>query len=360
MNHELHVALDDADFLAVFPLRARARAPHRHRARRQTAGHQRARPGTTSAQQRRRAAAASTSRRVNWFSTYRVHHRVADHFRRGRAFLLGDAAHVHSPVGGQGMNTGIGDAVNLAWKLAAVARTARRRRRCSTPTSPSGSPSPAGWSRRPTAPSPSSRAAGALARCVRTRASFPRLLPRLVALRRRSGAFAVPHALADRDQLPRQPPQRGARRARARRRPAALGARGADGDNFAPLASLDWQVHVYGRADAEPAARRAREAGARTSSRGGRRPPRAGLARDALYLVRPTATSRSPIAAAARPRSRITSTGGPSRYCTRTQRSDRCGQSSAMWDASGCPRLRLPLRPAVATHSSNRYRCPAR
>src|SRR6185295_6532704 len=58
--------------------------------------------------------------RVNWFSTYKVHHRVAEHFRRGRAFLAGDAAHVHSPVGGQGMNTGIGDAVNLAWKLAAV------------------------------------------------------------------------------------------------------------------------------------------------------------------------------------------------------------------------------------------------
>src|SRR6202162_1475355 len=57
---------------------------------------------------------------VNWFSTYRVHHRVADHFRTGRAFLVGDAAHIHSPVGGQGMNTGIGDAVNLAWKLAAV------------------------------------------------------------------------------------------------------------------------------------------------------------------------------------------------------------------------------------------------
>ena len=49
-----------------------------------------------------------------------MHHRVADEFRKGRAFLLGDAAHIHSPVGGQGMNTGIGDAVNLAWKLAAV------------------------------------------------------------------------------------------------------------------------------------------------------------------------------------------------------------------------------------------------
>jgi 2-polyprenyl-6-methoxyphenol hydroxylase-like FAD-dependent oxidoreductase len=57
---------------------------------------------------------------VNWFSTYHVHHRVAEHFRKGRAFLLGDAAHIHSPAGGQGMNTGIGDAVNLGWKLAAV------------------------------------------------------------------------------------------------------------------------------------------------------------------------------------------------------------------------------------------------
>jgi 2-polyprenyl-6-methoxyphenol hydroxylase-like FAD-dependent oxidoreductase len=46
---------------------------------------------------------------MNWFSTYRVHHRVADRFRVGRAFLLGDAGHIHSPVGGQGMNTGIGN-----------------------------------------------------------------------------------------------------------------------------------------------------------------------------------------------------------------------------------------------------------
>src|SRR5262249_31810824 len=61
-----------------------------------------------------------TIAKVNWFSTYHVHHRVTTRFREGRAFLLGDAAHVHSPVGGQGMNTGIGDAVNLAWKLAAV------------------------------------------------------------------------------------------------------------------------------------------------------------------------------------------------------------------------------------------------
>ena len=57
--------------------------------------------------------------RTNWFSTYHVHHRVAERFRNSRAFLLGDAAHIHSPAAGS-MNTGIGDAVNLAWKLKAV------------------------------------------------------------------------------------------------------------------------------------------------------------------------------------------------------------------------------------------------
>ncbi|MNK58903.1 Pentachlorophenol 4-monooxygenase [compost metagenome] len=55
-----------------------------------------------------------------WFSTYNVHHRVAETFRRGNAFLLGDAGHLHSPVGGQGMNTGLMDAANLGWKLGLI------------------------------------------------------------------------------------------------------------------------------------------------------------------------------------------------------------------------------------------------
>ena len=56
----------------------------------------------------------------SWYSSYRVHHRIVDNFRSGNTFLVGDAAHIHSPAGGQGMNTGLGDAVNLGWKLAGV------------------------------------------------------------------------------------------------------------------------------------------------------------------------------------------------------------------------------------------------
>lgn len=60
--------------------------------------------------------------RVNWFSTYKVHTRHVEKFSSGRCFLAGDSAHIHTPAGGQGMNTGIQDAYNLAWKLAFVLR----------------------------------------------------------------------------------------------------------------------------------------------------------------------------------------------------------------------------------------------
>src|SRR5882672_6005620 len=69
---------------------------------------------------RREAGAELSFKECSWFSTYHIHHRCAERFRDRRCFLLGDAAHVHSPAGGQGMNTGLQDAYNLAWKLALV------------------------------------------------------------------------------------------------------------------------------------------------------------------------------------------------------------------------------------------------
>ncbi|MEO6117813.1 MAG: FAD-dependent monooxygenase [Methylotenera sp.] len=58
--------------------------------------------------------------KVNWFSVYKVHSRGVNKFSEGRCFVAGDAAHIHSPAGAQGMNTGIQDAYNLAWKIAFV------------------------------------------------------------------------------------------------------------------------------------------------------------------------------------------------------------------------------------------------
>jgi 2-polyprenyl-6-methoxyphenol hydroxylase-like FAD-dependent oxidoreductase len=120
IDGELHVDLDDADFLAIFPLAGEGRARLVGTVRDER---------TTGADPLRFEDISDRAiqnlklkvERINWFSTYRVHHRVADRFRKGRAFLLGDAAHIHSPAGGQGMNTGIGDAINLAWKLKSVA-----------------------------------------------------------------------------------------------------------------------------------------------------------------------------------------------------------------------------------------------
>ncbi|MEH3145567.1 MAG: FAD-dependent monooxygenase [Methylobacterium frigidaeris] len=57
-----------------------------------------------------------------WLTHFRINERKVSEYRHGRVFLAGDAAHIHSPAGGQGMNTGMQDAINLAWKLAMVAR----------------------------------------------------------------------------------------------------------------------------------------------------------------------------------------------------------------------------------------------
>jgi 2-polyprenyl-6-methoxyphenol hydroxylase-like FAD-dependent oxidoreductase len=102
INDELHVALDDADFLGIFPLKGGRTGrligtvpaedeDARESLRWEDVGrHVAERMGIQ-------------VERVNWFSTYRVHHRVAGRFQQGRVFLLGDAAHIHSPVGAQGM-----------------------------------------------------------------------------------------------------------------------------------------------------------------------------------------------------------------------------------------------------------------
>jgi 2-polyprenyl-6-methoxyphenol hydroxylase-like FAD-dependent oxidoreductase len=61
-----------------------------------------------------------------WLSGFRINERKVKDYQRGRVFLAGNAAHIHSPAGGQGMNTGMQDAFNLAWKLAMVAHGAAR------------------------------------------------------------------------------------------------------------------------------------------------------------------------------------------------------------------------------------------
>lgn len=64
----------------------------------------------------------TTASMLRWSSTFRTSHRLVDRYRNGRLFVAGDAAHIHPPIGGQGLNTGIQDAYNLAWKLALVVR----------------------------------------------------------------------------------------------------------------------------------------------------------------------------------------------------------------------------------------------
>jgi 2-polyprenyl-6-methoxyphenol hydroxylase-like FAD-dependent oxidoreductase len=105
---QLHGTLDAAEFLLAFPLKGQRRVRLIGVVRDES---ERRRHDLTWDDVGKDVIARMgiTIEGVNWFSTYHVHHRVADAFGRGRAFLAGDAAHIHSPVGGQGMNTGIGD-----------------------------------------------------------------------------------------------------------------------------------------------------------------------------------------------------------------------------------------------------------
>ncbi|MFN2635595.1 MAG: FAD-dependent monooxygenase [Gemmatimonadaceae bacterium] len=222
--------------------------------------------------------------KVNWFSTYRVHHRVAQHFRDGRAFLLGDAAHIHSPVGGQGMNTGIGDAVNLAWKIAAVLEDGAPESLLDTYETER-----IGFARRLVATTDRGfilvTKRGGIAGFVRTR-----IVPLIVPVLFRLGAM--------RRLLFRTVSQT---RVNYRDSPLSAGTAGAvrggdrlpwvelesGPDNFAPLTSLKWQVHVYGGVQGslrETCAelRLALHVFAWEAAMG-----RAGLEEGAVYLVRP-------------------------------------------------------------------------
>lgn len=243
VDDELHVDLEAADFLLMFPLQEQGRVRL---------------VGVVRELQGRDVGALDFEdvggravehlgldvRKVHWFSTYRVHHRVAQRFRDRRVFLLGDAAHIHSPVGGQGMNTGIGDAVNLAWKLAAVLRDGASERLLD-----SYAAERMPFARRLVATTDRMftlvTAPGRMAAFVRTR-MVPRVMPRLLSLaplRRFLFRTISQIGIRYRD----SPLSDG----------VAGGLRGGDrlpwielapdADNFAALASLAWQVHVYGR-----------------------------------------------------------------------------------------------------------------
>jgi len=278
MNGELHVDLDNADFLAVFPLSDQGRARLIGSVKDDCAqDHE----NLQFAGVRDRAIQnlKILVKHVNWFSSYRVHHRVAHRFRSGRAFLLGDAAHIHSPVGGQGMNTGIGDAVNLAWKLKSALKAP-----VSVGLLDSYEPERIAFAQRLVATTDRAFTAvlspGAFARFVRTRA-LPLVAPPLFRLAAvRSFAFrTVSQIMVN---------YRGGPISRGK----AGKVHGGDrlpwvGDNFGSLSSLDWQIHVYG--DAAPELQALAD---------GRKIPlhvfawhsameRAGLKRDAAYLVRP-------------------------------------------------------------------------
>ncbi len=284
LNDELHVALDDTDFLGVFPLRG---------------GRTGRLIGTVRAESESEREALSWDdvgrlaaermgievERVHWFSTYRVHHRVAHRFRQGRAFLLGDAAHIHSPVGGQGMNTGIGDAVNLAWKLADVVQGRAR-----AALLDSYEPERIAFARRLIATTDRAftiaTSPGRLARFVRMRVA-PVVLPLLVrsrAVRRLMFRTVSQTAIH----------YRGSRLSAGKLGPVHGGDRlpwveldGTPADNFAVLDGREWQVHVYG----EPGPGIAEAC--RTLSLPLHAFPwqpamrRAGFTENALYLVRP-------------------------------------------------------------------------
>ncbi len=221
---------------------------------------------------------------VNWFSTYKVHHRVADHFRAGWAFVLGDAGHIHSPVGGQGMNTGIGDAVNLSWKLAAVVQD-----RADVSLLDTYEPERIAFARSLVATTDRMfqvMTGTGLGHELFREALFPHLASFALGFSQvRTAAFRlVSQTRLHYEGSALSEGQAGAVHGGDRLPWVVLAD---ESDNFAPLTSFDWQAHVYGTAGTAltEAARNADLALHQFDWSDGME--KAGLERDALYLVRP-------------------------------------------------------------------------
>ena len=218
-----------------------------------------------------------------WFSTYRVHHRVAAAFRRGPVFLAGDAAHVHSPVGAQGMNTGLQDAHNLAFKLADVLAGRADGRLLDR----------YGAERRPVAlrlVSVTDRVFGGITSGAPVARALRRFLPRIagpVAVRVVPRVPVAPRLAGYLGQIRiHYWMSEGAKAAARGRRGRVVGRRLPwTGVNHAVLTDARWQIHSYGDADKEPTDAVGLALGLPVH----RFPaaPAAGLRADRLYLVRP-------------------------------------------------------------------------
>lgn len=216
-------------------------------------------------------------REARWFTTYRLHHRLAARFRSGPCFLVGDAAHIHSPVGAQGMNTGLQEAHNLACALADVlvgGMPDARLDRYEAERRPVGRTLVATTDRAFAAVT----ADGPLARFVRGRVVpligplIVRVLPKLVGGRRVFGYLSqtrIRYRLPDASGDPRSP-------VLGRRLPWT-------GENFEVLRSMQWQLHGYGVPE-RAVARIARQLGVEAHAFGA--DPHGRLRRDRVYLVR--------------------------------------------------------------------------
>lgn len=279
---ELHIDLDEADFLAIFPLAGKGRARligTVRDARADNAENLRFEDVSDRAIQHLKVEIES----VNWFSSYRVHHRVTEHFRRDRVFLVGDAAHIHSPVGGQGMNTGIGDAVNLAWKLQSVLVG-----HAAQSLLDSYEPERINFARRLVATTDKIftfvTAEGRIADLLRTRIA-PILMPKLMAFE-----SAREYLFRTASQIMinyRDSPLSAGTAGHVHGGDRLPWAPSAGGDNFVPLVKPVWQVHVYGTAGPELMTWCEQHDLPLHRFDWSPEHEKAGLARDATYLIRP-------------------------------------------------------------------------